>query len=340
MRIVLTLLAYVVALAVVTAICFVAVMFLAGPHAGLLPAPMESAVLILGWILVLVLPALVARRVWRRRAPASREPVDAALMRDVARLTAGLAVPAAHLVRSDTWTGSYLGGYPSLPRGCDWPQWRGRKLDLVACLSLSGLHAATPIDWLPRTGSLLIFYDAATQPWGFDPADRGCCVVLHVPGPERNAAPDGDDNAELFDRIDVAFRAITSRPSQERDVMSHLSFTDEESDAYEALREAPYDEAPKHQVGGYPFPVQGDGMELEVQLASNGLYCGDASGFRDPRAQSLMAGASDWRLLLQLDSDDDAGVMWGDCGTLYVWVRAQDASRGRFDEPWLILQCS
>ena len=100
MRIVLTLLVYVVALAFIGAICFVVVMFLAGPHAGLLPAPMESAVLILGWILVLVFPVLVARRVWRRRsAPAPRVSVDAASMRDVARLTAGLAVPAVHLVR-------------------------------------------------------------------------------------------------------------------------------------------------------------------------------------------------------------------------------------------------
>jgi uncharacterized protein YwqG len=44
--------------------------------------------------------------------------------------------------------------------------------------------------------------------------------------------------------------------------------------------------------------------------------------------------------LLQLDTDDDAGIMWGDCGMLYFWVRAEEAAIGDFRNPWLILQCS
>jgi len=46
--------------------------------------------------------------------------------------------------------------------------------------------------------------------------------------------------------------------------------------------------------------------------------------------------ASDWRLLLQLDS----GVwMWGDCGKLYFWIPRADLAAGRFDRVWLQLQC-
>ncbi|MGQ0655588.1 MAG: hypothetical protein ACT4P4_25565 [Betaproteobacteria bacterium] len=67
-RVVLTALAYLASLVLVAAGALVAVAFLAGPHAGLLPQPAEIAVLVLGWLAVLVLPVLVARRVWRSRS--------------------------------------------------------------------------------------------------------------------------------------------------------------------------------------------------------------------------------------------------------------------------------
>lgn len=59
--------AYVVTLVLLAGACFVLVLVLAGPHAGLLPRALEVAVLVAGWAVVLVVPALVARRVWRRR---------------------------------------------------------------------------------------------------------------------------------------------------------------------------------------------------------------------------------------------------------------------------------
>lgn len=66
-RIVPTLIAYLIALVLVAAITLPAVLFLAGPHAGLLPSALEALVLGLGWLAVLVVPLLVARRVWIRR---------------------------------------------------------------------------------------------------------------------------------------------------------------------------------------------------------------------------------------------------------------------------------
>jgi hypothetical protein len=66
MRLLITLLTYVVSLAFVASAAFVAVIVVAGPHAGLLPAPLEAVALGLGWLAVLALPALAARAVWRR----------------------------------------------------------------------------------------------------------------------------------------------------------------------------------------------------------------------------------------------------------------------------------
>jgi hypothetical protein len=56
------------ATAVVAPLSFFVVLVLAGPHAGLLPHPLESVVLAAGWTLLLVVPALVARRTWKRLA--------------------------------------------------------------------------------------------------------------------------------------------------------------------------------------------------------------------------------------------------------------------------------
>jgi len=55
-------------------------------------------------------------------------------------------------------------------------------------------------------------------------------------------------------------------------------------------------------------------LELECQLVTNGLYLGDLSGYKDPRRKELEPGADDWTLLIQIDSDDKAKMMWGDGG--------------------------
>lgn len=59
---------YVVALVLVAVVAFFAVIFLAGPHGGVLPKAFEMVVLILGWLAVLVLPIWAAWVVWRRDA--------------------------------------------------------------------------------------------------------------------------------------------------------------------------------------------------------------------------------------------------------------------------------
>jgi len=94
-----------------------------------------------------------------------------------------------------------------------------------------------------------------------------------------------------------------------------------------------------HHLLGHPQLIQNP-MELECQLASNGIYCGGPSGYQGERAKALEAGASDWRLLLQIDTDEEGpGWMWGDVGRIYFWVKQQDLKALRFDDAWLIFQC-
>jgi hypothetical protein len=93
-----------------------------------------------------------------------------------------------------------------------------------------------------------------------------------------------------------------------------------------------------HRIGGHPQTIQGD-MRLGLQLVTNGIPCGNPAAYQDPRVPALKAGAADWRLLLQLDSDD-ARWSWGDLGRLYFWIRRDDLANRNFDRIWCGLQCS
>ena len=68
MKILATILTYLLSLAVIACLAFVIVIVLAGPHAGLLPYWLESTVAVTGWLSVLVFPILLARKVfWHTR---------------------------------------------------------------------------------------------------------------------------------------------------------------------------------------------------------------------------------------------------------------------------------
>lgn len=68
MRFLVTSLAFVVLLLATAVAAFFAVIFLAGPHGGVLPPSLHTATLALAWLFVIVIPLAGARWVWRRYA--------------------------------------------------------------------------------------------------------------------------------------------------------------------------------------------------------------------------------------------------------------------------------
>jgi hypothetical protein len=67
MRILLTAIAWLVTTAVLAPVCFFATLVLAGPHSSMLPSFVQPAVLLLGWVVFLAGPVVIARLVWRRQ---------------------------------------------------------------------------------------------------------------------------------------------------------------------------------------------------------------------------------------------------------------------------------
>jgi uncharacterized protein YwqG len=246
---------------------------------------------------------------------------------------------------------SKIGGLPDISKGMEWPQWRGRYLSFLAQINLTEFRDFECMHILPKQGLLSFFYDADKQPWGYDPNDRGRFAVIYCPdinqGLIRESAPADVSESFIFNSCTISATEIYTYPPYDSQFIKPLSLDDDERNAYfDFLNEDKdnvdedndYEEGYVHQFLGHPRAIQGD-MQLECQLVTNGLYCGDETGYNDPRAKELEAGANDWHLLLSIGSDDCADMMWGDEGKIYFWIKKEDLARRDFTKVWAILQC-
>lgn len=241
---------------------------------------------------------------------------------------------------------SKIGGRPDAPEEFEWPVWKGVPLSFLGQIDLVEAGAFSCCAPLPRTGHLLFFYDAAQHTWGFDPHDRGSFVVRHSSAPAESLArhewPDILPDDARFAACAVDFSEVVTLPPWDSIVVERLGLSDGETDRYVDVLdrlEAGGDNGMLHQLLGHASPIQSD-MQLECQLVANGVDVGGPEGYRDPRRAELEPGAPAWRLLFQLDSEEGAGMMWGDLGRLYFWIREEDLEGFRFDRAWMILQCT
>ena len=239
-----------------------------------------------------------------------------------------------------------IGGRPDLADNVIWPVWKGKPLAFLAQVNLGDLVRFPFVNVSSQEGWLLFFYDAEQSTWGFDPQDKGSWAVIFMPNDkaqiERRGIPSEVLQGGFYKPCRVEMREVLTAPPWESSAVRRLNLSEAEQDAYWDLLDEVYTEEEgevHHQILGHPTPIQGD-MQLECQLVSNGLYCGNSTGYNDPRAKELAKGAEDWRLLFQLDTDDNAGMMWGDVGMLYFWIQQDDLEKGDFKGSWMVLQCS
>jgi hypothetical protein len=265
------------------------------------------------------------RKLFRRRpqAPAD-ETVWPVVATSIATLKAQ-AQPCVRLVPGGDGR-SRLGGVPDMPGA--WPRYEGRPLCCVAQLDLEEVQGAGGPEWLPGHGRLMFFYELEHGAWGFDAKDAGSSVVIHEAGPCIAATePDDLPYEAKFPAYPVAFVRDISFPGAERLAVDWRRLNAASAKALEQALEDLAPVAPTHRIGGFPSPVQSGDMAAECHAIRRRL------GERD-------GDVADWRLLLQLDTDDGAGMMWGDVGSLYFWIREQDARAGDFSKIWTILQCN
>lgn len=234
--------------------------------------------------------------------------------------------------------GSKLGGRPDLPGASPWPARDGCPLSFIAQLDCGELQRFESGALLPPSGLLSFFYDAQEQPWGRDSDERDAWHVRHHPPSDslaRRAFPPDVSSEDDFGRRlrfrakRLAFRELLTFPGNyqyaDLEALRRHWTPDDAGFAVEAhevellhhLYEDPEKSQTEHQLFGYPSVIQNP-MQPEL-------------------AEVTGVDADAWRLLLQVDSQDD--MMWGDLGMVYFWIPGDALRERAFDRTWLILQC-
>lgn len=222
--------------------------------------------------------------------------------------------------------------------------------NFIAQISFEELSQAGISDLgIPQTGALYLFYDDLSQCWGFDPKDEIGFEVIYVADIDSVSEaprPDFFDEVPTYSevRLEPVARFETCR--SEGLHFDNLSLSEADKEAYFEFEGQLLDAtdlgwltSPAHKVRGWSDNIQNP-MEEECALVTSGIYCGGPEGYASAEAREILDGPNEWVQLLQIDSDNDANMMWGDAGMLYLWIRKSDLERADFTNTWLILQCS
>lgn len=232
---------------------------------------------------------------------------------------------------------SKIGGTPDLKNETQWPKTdKSKSMSFIAQINCEEISKYDVQELLPKKGLISFFYCPDQEAWGFDPKDKDSFKVIYTEKIEyvkNRKFPEDLEEHSIFNCNPIEFNSCLSFPNYLDEVFDN----EKNEDIYQDLL---YDYTSDNQLFGYANIVQNP-MELECQLVTNGLYCGDPSGYNDPKAKELEKEKSDWILLLQIGSDDyeESNIMWGDSGRIYFWIKKQDLKEKNFNNVWTILQC-
>jgi uncharacterized protein YwqG len=232
---------------------------------------------------------------------------------------------------------------------------RAWPLSFVAQIDFAEIHLVHALDGFPTAGRLSFFCDPYDWPWGAR-EDQARARVIFTEAPaerlQRRRSPQEFDEPAARKVKQYVFRPRVLRPTAWL-LPPPLAFAKQlrtwsptewpAGQAYQQFWRDFYARNPEtfgpdgdmiHQVGGTAFSIQ-DPVEAEcVKFTEHSP---------NPHMHALtsehLAHASEWQLVLQIDSDIDVGMEWGDVGRLYVCARKQDLAARRFDRCWTVLQC-
>ena len=238
-----------------------------------------------------------------------------------------------------------FGGSPDLPLDFEWPVWQGYPesdrlqyspgefaaddgpLCFLAQFRLEDLAAYELGNALPGFGMLYFFCAIWKRALGYDEGDRDCWKVFLYEGEasdlKRHTPPLLNESMyhsallpkdNQFDCCRIEFQYKMTLPDwNDPESYEPLALSEDESDSYVQLlemlgQEEPESEEPIHRLLGYPQIVQW-GKEVPDK-------------------------DQEWRLLLQLDTEDAVQLHWQAMGRGYFYIPASALAEQNFDAVW------
>jgi uncharacterized protein YwqG len=241
---------------------------------------------------------------------------------------------------------SKFGGAPDLPRGFEWPIWRNqqgevRPLGFYAQIALADMNNVAQAALNLGDGGLLSFFcdyafDGLNGIMGLMPWEQAGSRIA------RSAASQlarHSSRGQVWPSAAFIPVPIWTWPQE----IEGVEVPDSEFDALDALTRD-YEsvilagrQSGQHQLGGHASFIQHPVEEEVVQA----LYVNDDHGqFVRERWETAKSKVAEWRLVLQIDSDDGLDVMWGDVGMLYWAARQKDIDQDNWSNAMFNFQCS
>lgn len=245
-----------------------------------------------------------------------------------------------------------FGGKPDLPKDFEWFYYKGadfkgetknRPLSFLAQINCKEVKVYDKDNVLPESGIIYFFYDCAIMTWGFDPKDKGSAKVYYYDGEiselKRTDFPKDMTKEYKIPEVKIDFSNSFNAPYYE-EFSEHYDY--DGWDEYDEIKHSMgYEDKEKQsKLLGYADIIQNE-MLLECEKVTNGIKCGGIAKIKRKKLKQMKSDSKKWQLLFQLSTVHANGyeLMFGDCGTIFFYIRKDDLEKRNFDNCWLILQC-
>ncbi len=228
---------------------------------------------------------------------------------------------------------SKFGGLPDLPKNINWPKDNnGNYLDFLAQINLHEIYKTHNIPDLPKSGILYFFY-VYDQNALMATSTENKFKILYVNNTETiSQTTKPNERLSNFTSCSLSSYKSVSLPDTESDIICQL-LNKKEQFIYSLIT---YPEV-NHKLLGYSNNIQSE-MGLDCELMVKDIVFSTYKTYSKTEQLKIQHNALDWVLLLQIDSDCNTNMMWGDTGRLYFWIKKQDLKKHNFNNCCLILQ--
>ena len=225
---------------------------------------------------------------------------------------------------------SKVGGLPDAPEGFVWPVFKGLPLEFICQIKCSEVDLTN----FPKDGLLLFF--VCDGYWTDKIEDKDYIRVVYVPESAclvETKPPfiykkrlfgllKPREIPKVFDEARLKISRSISLPDPESlnpDFAKKMDLKDE-CEGYCEIKEEISGER-FIQIGGYPHPIQYDGI---AESAAKAFGFGEAK---------------DWHMILEVSFSPQTNMMWGDGGRLHFFAHKADIENRKFDNVWMEFQC-